>query len=439
MERDARGVTLEVNGDETLLPVVTSFMEKAALCFGLGKDEALGLTLASEEIFAYLCRRVMPNGGSVEIQCSSGGYCVRADFCFHAEELDVRAFNITTALSFDDDSDLDDMGLVMASRLVDRFKLTREQGQQVCLSMTKEKSYPLQEIQAPAGCRPLSQFSIRMPSSEEVKFVAQQARGYYGSQYLSDFFQYPGKLVDMVESGEYRAMAAVGPAGEIGGAILWHWVGRQTVECLGPYVFNNMPDGSIAESLVEGCIGAIARSHAVGLINMQPTPQLPEHHFERLGTLTINSNDGPSVSLQAWFRLMHEDTGCAVWVHAEIRDFVEREYQRLVLPREIRTAGNVGESLHGHSVIFAEFDRLQHRVMLRPMWPGADCVENIAKHVRLIRQEAIPNILFFMDLGQAWQADFAPGLLRQGFKPCCLLPYGGEADVIIFQLSEGAA
>lgn len=77
--------------------------------------------------------------------------------------------------------------------------------------------------------------------------------------------------------------------------------------------------------------------------------------------------------------------------------------------------------------------------MLRPMWPGADCVENIAKHVRLIRQEAIPNILFFMDLGQAWQADFAPGLLRQGFKPCCLLPYGGEADVIIFQLSEGAA
>ncbi len=439
MERGARGATLEVNGDETLLPVVTSFVEKAALCFGLGKDEALRLTLASEEIFAFLCRRVMPSEGIVKILCSSGGYCARADFCFQADELDARAFNLTTALSLDDDSDLDDMGLVMASRLVDRFKLIRDQSRRVCLSMIKEKSYPLQEIGRPAAFRPLNEFSIRAPSPEELKFIAQLARGCYGGQYLSDFFQYPGKLVDMVESGEYRAVAAVGPAGEIGGAILWHWVGRQTIECLGPYVFSHELNGSIPESLVESCIGAIARTHAVGLVNMHPTPQLPEHHFEKLGTLTITSDDGSSVPLQAWFRLMHEDTGCAVWVHPEVRDFVEREYQRLVLPREIRAAGNVGESLQGHSVVFAEFDRLQHRVMLRPMWPGADCEENIAKHVQLIRQEGIPNVLFFMDLGQAWQADFAPGLLRHGFIPCYLLPYGGEADVIIFQLSEEAA
>lgn len=421
---------------ESYLPLVTAFVEQSALCFGLGKEEALDLTLAGEEIFTHLCHAVMLGGEPLEVRCASGGYCARAEFSFAADNLDVRAFNLTTSISLNDESELDAMGLVLASRLVDRFRLSREAGRQVRLSLMKEKSYPSQGDDPSAVCRPLDSFSIRPPTPEEVKLIARQARSCYSGQYLSDFFEYPGKLVDMIGCGEYRAVAAVGPSGEIGGAMLWHWAGHQTVECFGPYVFNDDPRSSISESLVEGCIGAIARTPAVGLINTRSTPQLPEHHFERLGSLTVVSQDGASVPLQAWFRSMREDTGCAIWVHSELKDFVEKECRRLVLPREIRPTGYAGESLAGHSVISAEFDRLQHRVTLRPMWPGADCDENIEKHVRLMRLEGIPNIFFVMDLGQAWHADFTPGLLRWGFVPRWLLPYAGQADVILFQLVE---
>lgn len=436
MDRSAREVVLGVGGDAELLPLVTSFVEKAALCFGLDRDGAMELTLAIEEIFIYLCRAVLSGAEAMEVRCTSGGYYVQADFCFSAEDLNVRAFNLTTAISLDDESELDEMGLVLASRLVDRFLFSREPGRKVRLSLIREKAYPAREGDSAEVCRALDTFSIRPPSAEEIKLIAQRATGCYRGQYLSGFFQYPGKLVDMIESGEYQSVVAVGPAGEIGGATLWHWIGRQTVECFGPYVFGDVSDSAIPEALVEACIGAIARTQAVGLINTRPTPQLPEHLFERLGSVTITTEDGTVMPLQPWFRLMREDTGCALWAHDAIKDFVEKECRRMVLPREIRSTRNVGERLPDHSVIAAEFDRLQHRVTLRPMWPGTDTDENVERHVQLVRREAVPNVFFMMDLGQAWQADFAPALIRHGFQPRCLLPYAGEADVVLFQLAE---
>lgn len=439
MKRSAREVVLTTGGDEAFVPLVTSFVKEAALCLGLGRDEALALTLAGEEIFMHLCRTVLPGGGPVEIRCGSGGYYVEAEFVFNAEDLDLRACNLTTSISLDDDSDLDGMGLVIASRLVDRFQLSFEKGRHVRLSLVQEKAYPLHEEDSPPFCRPLERVSIRPPSPGEVKLIARQARCCYPGHYLADFFRYPGKLVDMLASGEYQGLAAIGPAGEVGGAILWHWFGRRTVECFGPYVFTDDPGSSVAERLVEGCIGAIARTHAVGLINTRPTPQLPEHHFEKLGTLTVSTEDGASMPVHARFRLMREDEGCAVWVHQDLEAFVQGECRRLVLPREIRPARNAGENLPAHSVISVQSDRLQGRAVLRPMWPGADCEANIQKHVHLMRQEGIPDILFMMDLGRPWQADFAPGLLRHGFKPRCVLPYAGEADVILFQLRESGS
>jgi hypothetical protein len=42
-----------------------------------------------------------------------------------------------------------------------------------------------------------------------------------------------------------------------------------------------------------------------------------------------------------------------------------------------------------------------------------------------------------VDLGQAWQADFAPALLQNGFLARLVLPYAGEGDLVLFQF-EGA-
>jgi hypothetical protein len=427
-------VVLSARADEGFLPLVKSFVENSALCFGLGRDEVLGLKLAAEEVFVHLCRVVMPGGGPLQIHCSGGGYYVRTVFSFQTDAFDMRGFNLTASVSVEEDADLCEMGLVIASRSVERFQLNREKGGGLRLILIKEKSYPRDPEDSPAVCRPLSEFSLREPRGEEIKFVTHLARSCYSGAFLPDFFLYPGKVADMVATDEYHAIAAFGPSGEIGGAVLWHEVGRSMVECFGPYLFGQPAHSSLPEALQEACIGAIARTDAVGLINTCPTPELPVTHFERLGTLTVRTDvDGAGTDVQAWFRLMREDAGSAVWVHLALLDFVQRQYRRLVLPREIRHARNSGEHVPKHSVLAAEFDRLQGRVTLRPMWPGMDARDNIAQHLRLLVQEGMLNIVFAMDLGQSWQAELAPVLLGLRFEPRCVLPYAGQGDVVLFQ------
>ena len=241
MKPNTRDVMLSVDADEVFLPLVTAFVEKAANCFGLGMDGSLRLTLASEEVFMHLCRVVTPSGGPVEIVCSNGGYYAQAVFSLPTDAFDMRAFNLTETISVEDNADLDAMGLVIASRSVDRFLLNREEGRDLRLTLIKEKTYPM-AMEAPrAVVGPLAKISLRPPGPEEVKFLSQLAVSYYDTRVISDILLYPGKLVDMIRAGEYHSLAAVGNAGEIGGAIFWHRVGENTVECFGPYVFNQDP------------------------------------------------------------------------------------------------------------------------------------------------------------------------------------------------------
>jgi hypothetical protein len=434
VKQSTGNVNLSVDADEVFLPLVTTFVENAARCFGLGRDESLRLTLAAEEVFVHLCRVVMPSGGPLEIRCSNGGYYAKADFSLPTDAFDMRAFNLTATISAQDDADLDAMGLVIASRSVDRFSLNREKGRDLRLTLIKEKAYPLPHEIQPATARPLAKWSLRPPNPEEVKFIAQLSTSYCDTWALSCIFFHPAKLADMIRAGEYQSLAAVGGAGEIAGAVFWHSVGENMVECFGPYVFNQGPESNIPEELLEGCIGAVAKTRALGIINTRPTPEFPRSHFELLGTFDAYAQDGACVPVEAWFRLLHEDMGAAVWVHPGIEEFLRREYARLVLPREIRIEQPSGDTLSRHSVLSAEFDRIQGRVTLQPMWPGADAEENIRRHVKLMQGEKILNIQFAIDLGEAWQTVFVPGLLKSGFEPCFVLPYAGKGDVVSFQL-----
>ena len=54
--KNGSSVLLRIHDDMAFLPLATSFVEKAALAYGLADPEAMALTLATEEIFAYLSR-----------------------------------------------------------------------------------------------------------------------------------------------------------------------------------------------------------------------------------------------------------------------------------------------------------------------------------------------------------------------------------------------
>jgi len=440
MQSQLSQTLLQVNASEPFIPVVTSFAESTAIALGLGKTEALDLMLAAEEVFYHLCRVVLPEGGLVAILCSGGGYYVRLDFTFPSSDFDMRAFNITAAVSLSDEAGIEQMGLLLASRSVDRFKVVREPGRGLKLTLLKEKTYASLEAAPTAGpAKPLEQFIVRAPDSEELKLIARLLDLYYENQPLPDFFSYPGKLVDMVQGGELKSGAAVGPSGEIGGAVFWRWMGTRAVECFGPYLFNQKPDSPISDALLESCIGAIAKTSAVVLINQFPTSELPREQFEYLGSALACAKDGTRTRREAWARLLREDLGSAVWVHPRLADFVEREYSRLVLPREIRQVKDQGEQRSPHSVLLTTFDRLRGSVRIDPISYGKDFESNLVQHLELFRQEGILDVFFVMDLGQSWQAELTSGLLRQGFGPCLLLPYAGTGDHVVFQLQEAAS
>jgi len=424
-------VRMVLKAYEALLPVATGFVEKSALAFGLGQEEALALTLATEEIFAYLCHISAP-GTEVEIRCRSAGYCVDTELIFDAAGFQMRAFNLTAIPSVADEAPVPDTGLLIASRLVDRFNL-KHVGKRLVLTLIKDKAYPETcGLDMPAAV-PVSHFSIRRPEGEEVKTVYRMITRYCRDTMAPPSADFPGKVADIFLSGEIDAAMALDGAGHMGGVLFWTRNALRVVECFGPYVLHPESDPGMAIALLDRCMEEIARSGAVGLINRYPGTGLPPGYFESLGALTFCTGDGVCLDVEASYRHLGEDKGISVWAHPDLVPFLETQYERFTLAREIRRVTTEGEESAPFSVLSAEVDRFRHWTILRPLDYGEDYERVLEDHVRMLTKEGFRAIFFEMDLRHAWQAHFTPGLLKNGFEPRIVLPYEGKGDLVVFQ------
>ncbi len=201
--------------------------------WGWANPEALALTLATEEIFAYLCK-IAAAGKPVLIRCQGRGYYVQEDFLFEAQDFTMRAFNLTCSV-IDDPACLDETGLLIASRMVDRLRVSQED-EGLRLTLIKERSYPaFTDLHVPPAL-PLDRCIVRSPDQEELKVFVRMLKECYTSYSVPKSFGFPGKVVDMVASGEYAAALAFDEAGHIGGGLLWWREGSRMVEFFGPYV-----------------------------------------------------------------------------------------------------------------------------------------------------------------------------------------------------------
>jgi hypothetical protein len=426
-------VTLGLSADVTFLPLAVSFVEEAAAAFGMGEAETLSLTLATEEIFAYLCR--VNASGSIRMTCRSGGYFVEQEMVFQATDFDMKAFNLTASAALDDQTGMDETGLLIASRMVDRFRLFQEDNE-LHLVLISEKAYPESvDVDIPQPIQ-LTEFSVRPPDPEELKLFVYLARGNYTTHVIPRSFNFPGKVADMAACGEYRAAIATDVAGHMGGGILWHWEGAGLVEFFGPFLFNQSPESGIAQALVDHCLSATARTRAIGLINRHPTAELPTDYFEPLGSLTLRV-DGETTEMTTYFRHLEEDPGSAMWAHPLIADFLTKEYRKLFFAREIKPVRDEGESGSPFSVLSADFDRAAGRVTLYPIWWGKDSREIVSAYVETLSNEGLPSMFFEMDLGASWQCHFTPALLELGFEPRLVIPHAGKGDVVVFQYKIG--
>jgi hypothetical protein len=418
------GLLLQLKAEPALVPAVTALVEKTALAYGLAKPESLALTLASEELFAYLAATGAP-GREIKITCEPGGYFVKLSFSFQAKEFNLQPFNLTAGAAIGSD----ETGLVIAARLTDRFRFDQKDGM-LQLTLRKDKSYPEPADVTVSEAPKPGKFIIRIPDPEELKLFVKAVRSRFPRSSMPASFAYPGKVVDMMQCGEYHALVAVDKVGHIGGGLLWRWEGTKLVVSFGPYLLS--PDkGETAVALVEACIGAIARKNAIGMIARHTTSSLPEEYFEFLGTLKDPENTPPFQPV--YYRHLEEDLGASVWCHPELNSFLKDFYARLDFAREIRFIGEAGEYEAPNCVIFTELDKQASRATLHPIWWGEDAPDVIARHIDLLSEEGFGQILFEMDNGQAWQCYFTEALLKAGFEPRLVMPYAATGDLIVFQ------
>jgi len=425
-------LTLSLNMQVSFLHVVTRFVEAAASVFGLGKSECLKLTLATEEIFIYLCNGVS-SGKSIEIQCVNGVYYARVLFRFSSSDLNLKGLNITSTMTGDGETVIEEMGLMIAARSVDRLNIAIEIHQTVCLVIDKEKDYPsAPEISFPQPDTD-EEITIGIPDTEGQKGFAMRVAQSNTDPLMPSYFRYPGKVADMVGSGEYQALVALSPRQEIAGGILYCFPTERMVQALGPFVFQTVHGEAISEKLLEAFIARIARTKAIGIINTTGLPESLHSHFETLGFRTYYGSEGEPVRQPCFYRMLHEDPGCVVWTHADLKGYLGREYDRLILAREIKTVRDFGENRSGASIFSAEIRRERCEAILRPIWPGEDFVANVGRHIQLLTTEGLVNIFFEIDTGISWHAALIPALLTHRFKPGMILPFAGQADLVVFQ------
>jgi len=429
--------TLLLTVDEALLPVAVQFVEAVAVAFGQGATGRLKLGLATEEIFAHLCH-VTSGVDTVEIVCADGAYCTRVVYRLRGLRLDLKGLNMTAVRTGHPDDRLDDLELAIAARSVDRFHIVAEQDASVSLVVEKDKEYPRSPRVAAVWPPPTGDVTIESPDAARLKELAVRTAQAHPEATTPAFFAFPGRVVDMVVGGEYRALAAIDAAGHVAGGALFHFPTDRIVRLVGPYMYGTGAEDDLAARVLDACLMQVARSRAIGLLSTTGIPAPLQPQFEVLGHLTHrrpeDENDDRELRTPVLYRLLQEDPGCTVWAHPDITDYLEERYGTLILAREIRTDLDAGEARAAASVFSAEIERQRAEVTLRPLLPGDDAAANLEDHMALFRHEGLVNVFFELDLGVPWHATLVPALLSQGLRPCVLVPLGGRADLLLFQV-----
>jgi histidinol-phosphate aminotransferase len=410
-----------------------SFAEKSASECCLGKQEALSLVLAVEEIFLYLCHNAGP-GQNVVIQSADGTYYLRMDFVFSEAEINFRAFNLTYRPIYEKEEDLMDIGLLIASRQADQFRLIREPNHMLRLVLIKEKRYLLPDKTQGMVLADTDETTVRLADPGSGGQFALMTLKFFKMNQVPPFFQNPGKLSGMIASGEYACAVAADEHGHLAGGILWRYGKAKTIECYGPYIFGKPGENDLSVKLLEFCLRDVAKTPAISLINRYRGGKLPRGYFDELGSYSEYKDDNSTSVQIVCFRQLSEDPGAKVWASPQLDDFLLQEYRRLVLPREVafvRDEDNLVTS--EHSVLAADLQREHNAATLRLLWPGKDIEQNVASHIQLLEEEKWKNVSAEADLGLPWQASFAAALLKSGFMPRLILPHAGQGDVVVFR------
>jgi len=427
VSRSSGEVSLTLPADPRFASPAARMIEELGQAFDMPPETWGALALACEEVVAHVARHA-DSGSPITVVCGDERHRMTIDVSLPAKGFDPRLFNITQSMSESTDDEMDELGLLLAARMVDEFAFARDGGR-LRLHLSRSRPYPRLEAASdlPGPSADGGGWSSRPPSRDRLASLCRLAVAAGGAPSL---LAHPGRVIDMAAVGELDGFIAENADGLVVGGGLW--LRGRIVEFYGPYLSDEWP--GVAEAAVEACLIAEARGSALGVICRHPGSGFPTAMFETIGALAPTV-DAPGRSIH--FRELREDPGATVWTIDGIEGFLRAVYRDLGFARRVAPFVAGGGYVERHSVIAATTHREDGVAVLRPSLPGADATENIAQHCRHLESNGFPDLLCEVDLGQSWQLEFCPGLLAAGFSPRFIIPHGGESDVLVLQRATG--
>ncbi len=404
------------------MPVVVAFAESAAKNSGLAAKEAAMLALSTEELFLALCSSIP--GASITVRFQDRRYA--ADLLFRVPQPpDLRIFNITSRPDHETDEGLAEMGLFLASRACDQFSIRQLALGGWEIMLRKERSYPANAHQSHPHPAVQTWQLTPSPAPDAVKqFSVLIADSYSACQFPEEFTP-PGRLLDKLASNEYGIILAHGEKGELAGGLIWHAGEDRIVECFGPYLTAVAEPEQLITALCEKLAEQFGRSNRLGLVLYAPQ-QLPAvAGFEAAGSLDI-----PGGTIWTGYRMMAEEFGAEAAVPAELMPFYSHWCNSMALARNIRTYHDDGETGNGLTLFATRLNHATAMARLTPLLVGRDAEAVLAQHLQLLDQEQFSAVYCTIDTGRPFDALLVPHLLKSGFTPRMLVPWGGNGDLI---------
>jgi len=426
-------LSLATPPDVAFARVLTTAAEALAQSRGLGKRESMRFQLAVEEFFTYLAQ-VAHQDSEISTVLTGKPYQVCASLRFQASGLCLGALNASCATALDGTGDAaNDLGLILAGRVADRFSLTRDGDASFTLHAEVDKAYP-------AAAAPPSTVTFRPPYRAGLErdpnllmHAAKLAAARYPAWHCPASFQTPGKFADLARAGQFTCVLALDEASHPAGLLCWAKSGEKGLSFSGPFVFSPREDApQVARLLADAFLAAVAREKVEIVFSERATQDIPDGYFETLGTLTRHDGDGQT-GQPVLYRHLREDMGETVWAGPALEDFLRGVYDRLAMCRDVLPAHHSGLFERKRSLFSTSMDKDKGLAVLRPLLDGEDMAANLAGHVRVLSDKGFLNILLYMDLSQAWEASLAGPIMDAGFKPRLVLPFAGRSDVAVFQ------
>ncbi|WP_043647045.1 ATP-binding protein [Fundidesulfovibrio putealis] len=429
-------LSLTTPPDVAFARVLTTAAEALAQSRGLGKRESMRFQLAVEEFFTYLAQ-VAHEDCAIQTVLTGKPYQVCASLQFQASGLCLGALNASCTTSLDGAGEAaNDLGLILAGRVADRFRLTRDGESSFTLHAEVDKAYP-------AAKAPPSTVTFKPPyraglehDPNRLMHAAALAAARYPAWHCPASFQTPGKFADLVRAGQFTCVLALDEASHPAGLLCWARSGEKGLSFSGPFVFAPQEDApQVARMLADAFLATVAREKIEIVFSERATQDTPDGYFETLGTLTRYDEAGQSEQ-PVLYRHLREDMGETVWADPALEGFLRGVYDRLAMCRDVLAAqpfGASGPSERKSSLFSTTMDKGKGLAVLRPLLDGEDMAANLAGHVRVLSDKGFLNILLYMDLSQAWEASLAGPVMDAGFKPRLVLPFAGRSDVAVFQ------